>query len=76
MAITIPPGNSIPKDPRKPQNHRIIGVRKRTKCWYRSDRLCPTPKDCEIAGYCCTCWNPAEVAAMRSSPLWVWAEPW
>ena len=47
---------------------------KRKRCWYRCDKVCATPRDCAIAGWCCECWNPAEIEACRRGAMWVWAE--
>lgn len=61
-------------EPRKPQNHRIIGVHKRTHCWYRADKACKSVKDCSIAGHCTEMWNPARSEAVRKGmggALWM-----
>lgn len=38
-------------------------------CWYRSDKQCPTERDCLIAGHCCECFDRPGKA------LWFWREP-
>lgn len=60
----------------KPQNHRIVGVRSRTHCWYNANRECSSVRDCAIAGHCLSCFNPATSEAVRrgaGGTLWMWS---
>jgi len=54
-------------DPRS--RHATEYVMFGARCWYRSDRTCATPRDCNAAGHCCELFHRPGVG------LWMWEEP-